>query len=103
MAAGATLRSLASVRPIVRHHHERLDGTGYPDRLRGDEVPLLAQIVRIVDVFDALTTARPYREALPAAVACRMLLEEARMGWCSLDLVQQFIDVHRAGGCAPAA
>lgn len=99
----ATLRSLASVRPIVRHHHERLDGTGYPDGLRGDEVPLLAQIVRIVDVFDALTTERPYREALSAAVASRMLLEEARMGWCSLDLVRQFIDVHRAGGCAPAA
>ena len=99
----ATLRSLESVRPIVRHHHERLDGTGYPDGLRGDEVPLLAQIVRIVDVFDALTTERPYREALPAEVACRMLLEEARLGWCSLDLVQRFIEVQRTDGCAPAA
>src|SRR5690606_37002025 len=47
------LRSLARVRPIVRHHHERLDGSGYPDGLRGDRIPLLAQIVSVVDVFDA--------------------------------------------------
>jgi len=93
----ATLRSLEAVRPIVRHHHERLDGTGYPDGLRGEDIPLLARIVRIVDVFDALTTDRPYREALPSGVAYRMLLEEARSGWCSPDLVQQFIDVHRSG------
>ena len=61
----AGLRSLNKVRPIVRHHHERLDGTGYPDGLRNGEVPLLAQIVSIVDVFDALTTERPYRNARP--------------------------------------
>jgi putative two-component system response regulator len=94
----ATLRSLESVRPIVRHHHERLDGGGYPDGLGGEEIPLLAQIVRIVDVFDALTTDRPYRQALPVPVAYRMLLEDARSGWCSADLVQQFIDVHTAAG-----
>ena len=92
----ATLRSLEAVRPIVRHHHERLDGGGYPDGLAGDEIPLLAQIVRVVDVFDALTTDRPYRQALPVHVAYRMLLEDARSGWCALRLVQQFIDVHSA-------
>src|SRR3954470_24900254 len=53
--------SLDRVRPIVRHHHERLDGTGYPDGLSGHAIPLLAQIVGVVDVFDALTTDRPYR------------------------------------------
>src|SRR5581483_9330564 len=52
----ARLRSLHRVRPIVRHHHERLDGSGYPDGLRNAQVPLLAQIVAIVDIFDALTT-----------------------------------------------
>ena len=93
----ATLRSLESVRPIVRHHHERLDGKGYPDGLRGDEVPLLARIVSVVDVFDALTTDRPYRKALPVQKAYRMLLDEARGGWCDESLVQQFIEVHSAG------
>ena len=59
----AGLRSFSRVRPIVRHHHERLDGSGYPDGLRNLEVPLLAQIVGIADVFDALTSERPYRAA----------------------------------------
>jgi len=63
------LRSLQRVRPIVRHHHERLDGSGYPDGLRNAQVPLLAQIVAIVDVYDALTTERPYRAALTREVA----------------------------------
>jgi putative two-component system response regulator len=94
----STLRSLDRVRPIVRHHHERLDGGGYPDGLSGDQVPLLAQIVRIVDVFDALTTDRPYRPALPVAVAYKMLLADAEAGWCAVDLVKRFIEVHRAGG-----
>jgi putative two-component system response regulator len=93
----ATLRSLEAVRPIVRHHHERLDGGGYPDGLSGDQIPLLARIVRVVDVFDALTTDRPYRKALPVGTAYEMLLDEARAGWCSESLVDRFIDVHSAG------
>jgi putative two-component system response regulator len=57
------LRSLRRVRSIVRHHHERLDGSGYPDGLRGQAIPLLAQVLSAVDVFDALTTARPSRRS----------------------------------------
>jgi HD-GYP domain-containing protein (c-di-GMP phosphodiesterase class II) len=57
------------LKPIIRWHHERYDGTGYPDRLRGDEIPVSAQIVGIVDVYDALTTARPYRKAMAQDVA----------------------------------
>lgn len=91
-----TLRSLDSVRPIVRHHHERLDGRGYPDGLSGDRIPLLARIVSVVDVFDALTTDRPYRRAIRVETAYRTLLEEARGGWCEPDLVHLFIDTHRA-------
>jgi putative two-component system response regulator len=87
----AGLRSLQNVRPIVRHHHERLDGTGYPDGLRSGEVPLLAQIVGIVDVFDALTTARPYRPAQPAEVACEVLTSEAAKGWRDRVLVEEFV------------
>jgi putative two-component system response regulator len=71
----APLQSLRSVRPIIRCHHERLDGSGYPQGLRGDEVPLLAQIVGICDVFDALTSHRPYRPALSAEEAARHLLK----------------------------
>jgi putative two-component system response regulator len=76
----ADFRALRTVRPIVRHHHERLDGSGYPDALVGRAVPLLAQIVGILDVFDALTTARPYRPALSLAVAMECLRDETARG-----------------------
>jgi putative two-component system response regulator len=87
------LRSLRRVRPIVRHHHERRDGSGYPDGLRGDAIPMLAQIIAIVDVYDALTTARPYKDALPAPGACQELMWEADRGWHRRDLVDAFIEV----------
>ena len=90
------LRSLRRVRPIVRHHHERQDGSGYPDGLKGDAIPLLAQIMGVVDVFDALTTPRPYKEALPVEQANRMLLEEVERGWRSRTLVETFINLNPA-------
>ena len=80
------LELLASVefpwdlKPIIRWHHERYDGTGYPDRLRGDEIPIAAQIVGIVDVHDALTTARPYRPALARQEALAEI-EKCRSWW----------------------
>ena len=85
------LRSLRLVRPIVRHHHERLDGSGYPDGLKGDAIPLFAQIMGIVDVFDALTTERPYKPALSVARAYEELQIEVSHGWRSADLVEQFV------------
>ena len=87
------LRSLRKVRPIVRCHHERLDGTGYPDGLRGDAIPLLAQLMGIVDVFDALTTVRPYKAALPRARAVEELKAEAALGWRRADLVGTFLSL----------
>lgn len=77
----------------MRSHHERLDGSGYPDGLRGDQIPVLAQIVAICDVFDALTTDRPYREALSADRACGMLAANATRGLHAPDLVDRFIDL----------
>jgi putative two-component system response regulator len=85
------LRSLAAVRPIVRWHHERLDGSGYPDGLRGEAIPLTAQIIGIVDTFDAVTTTRPYRPARSLAQGCEELLEDARCGRFDADLVNEFI------------
>jgi putative two-component system response regulator len=97
----APLQSLRSVRPIIRGHHERLDGSGYPQRLRGDEVPLLAQIVGICDVFDALTSHRPYRPALTAEDAARHLVKDAADGKFRRDHVEAFLTV--AGVHAVAA
>jgi len=88
----APLQSLRHVRPIIRSHHERLDGSGYPDRLRGDEIPLLAQIVGIIDVYDALTSERPYRSALPDEAAVRHLLLEVQQRRFSRTLVTAFLD-----------
>ena len=86
-----TVRSLDVVRGIVRHHHERLDGRGYPDGLAGDEIPFLAQIVTIVDVYDALTTTRPYRKAMSSAAAFATLRAEAGEGAYSAELVERFV------------
>jgi putative two-component system response regulator len=90
------LRSLRPVRPIIRHHHERLDGSGYPDGLAGGAVPLLAQIISIADVYDALTTQRPYRPALEPARAYDELWTEARKGWRDHALVDEFIALSTA-------
>ena len=90
------LRSLNTVRPIVRSHHERLDGSGYPDGLRNAQVPLLAQIVSIVDVFDALTTERPYHTARPREDAFEVLADESSKGWRDRALVDAFVDTAEA-------
>jgi putative two-component system response regulator len=99
------LRSLRQVRPIVRHHHERLDGSGYPDGLKGDDIPLLAQIMGIVDVYDAITTARPYKSAGTAAEAYAELLREVKRGWRHTRLVETFLALNieppHAGGRTP--
>lgn len=89
----AGLRSFNRVRPIVRHHHERLDGSGYPDGLKNGAVPLLAQIVGIVDVFDALTSERPYRGARSRDIAFDVLTDEAKKGWRDRELVDAFVAV----------
>ncbi len=61
---------------IIRHHHERWDGTGYPDKLKGEEIPLLSRIITVADVFDALTTDRPYRPAYDLKKALKIMIEE---------------------------
>ncbi len=92
------LRALQHVRAIVRHHHERLDGSGYPDGLRGDEIPLLAQIIGVVDVYDAMTTNRPYRAARSSEEALAELALEVERGWRRADLVEAFTAARKRAG-----
>ena len=73
----APLSSLRELRAIVRYHQEWYDGTGYPDGLKGEEIPIGARILAVVDVYDALTTDRPYRRALPHEVALKMICDES--------------------------
>jgi len=91
------LRTLHPVRPIVRHHHERLDGSGYPDGLKGDAVPLLAQIVSTVDVFEAITMGREYVAPRSAGEALAVLRHETHVGWRRPDLVEQFATLVQSG------
>jgi putative two-component system response regulator len=91
----APLQSLKRVRPIVLCHHERIDGSGYPAGLKGDAVPLLAQIVGIVDVYDALTSKRSYRPAWPEADAIQYLGEEVAKGRFHAEHVEIFLETLR--------
>ena len=86
----APLKSFRMVLPIIRHHHERLDGSGYPDGLGGDRIPLAARVLQIVDVYDALTTERPYKRALPSAEALETMAGEVRKGWRDGRLLEEF-------------
>ena len=65
----------ADIAKIVRFHHERIDGEGYPDRLRGDEIPLLSRIIAVADAYNAMTSDRPYRDAMPSRVARHRLAQ----------------------------
>ena len=91
------LRSLQPVRPIVRHHHERLDGTGYPDGLRGAQVPLLAQIIGVVDVYDAVTQQRPYQRTRSSSEGVQLLRAHVDCGWRDRAIVEAFAEIIAAG------
>ena len=86
----APLESLRNALPIIRHHHERMDGSGYPDGLCSDEIPLLARILQVADIYDALTSNRPYRKALSPEEALAHLGREADSGWVDGALIDQF-------------
>jgi putative two-component system response regulator len=87
------LKSLAPVLPIIRHHHERWDGTGYPDGLKGEEIPLLARVLQLADIYDALTSARSYKPAFTCEKALEMIGDEARRGWRDPILVEIFSEI----------
>jgi len=86
----APLKSFRQVLPIIRWHHERQDGSGYPDHLKGDQIPLTARVLQTVDIYDALTTDRPYRQALASGRAFAILHDEVTRGWWDEMLVNEF-------------
>jgi putative two-component system response regulator len=86
----APLKSFRKVLPIIRHHHEKWDGSGYPDGLKGENIPVTARVLQIVDVYDALTTDRPYRRALPSIQALEAIAAEVQKGWWDPALCAEF-------------
>jgi len=96
------LRSLAGALPLIRHHHEKLDGSGYPDGLKGDEVPVSARIMAITDIYDALTSDRSYRAAMGPERATELLRADAAAGKLDPDLVALYINEILAATPQPA-
>lgn len=93
----APLKSFRFVLPIIRHHHEKLDGSGYPDGLHGEAIPVTARVLQIVDVYDALTTERPYKKAFPPSDALQIMKEEVAKGWWDPQIFGEFELLVRTG------
>jgi putative two-component system response regulator len=98
----APLKSFRLVLPIIRHHHEKLNGSGYPDGLKGEDIPITARVLQIVDVYDALTTERPYKGAFPRAEALEMMEEEVKKGWWDPGVFQEFRQMPTGTGAVAA-
>jgi len=87
------LKSLRLVLPIIRHHHEHVDGSGYPDGLKAGEIPLLPLVLQVVDVYDALRTARPYKPAMGHEQSLQTMREKVRQGLLDGELVNEFFSM----------
>src|SRR5215469_11039729 len=90
------LKSFRKVLPIIRHHHEHWDGSGYPDGLEGHNIPVLARVLQVVDVYDAIVTARPYKPALSQQQARDTMLSDAKRGLWDYELVREFFGMLEA-------
>ncbi len=87
------MKALAPVLPIIRNHHEKWDGTGYPDGLAGKEIPLLARVLQFADVYDALTTTRPYKRAFSSDEALELIRKETDRGWRDPSMMPVFFNL----------
>ena len=96
-----SIRCLAPVVSMIRWHHENLDGTGYPDGLKGDELPRDARIVRIADYWDAITSHRSYRSPMVVERAISVMEQEVEAGRLDPDLCRILFDLARAGQLDP--
>lgn len=92
------LKSFKLVVPIIRHHHEKMNGQGYPDKLIRNDIPRTARVLQIVDIFDALTTERPYKAAMTDDAALQIMQEEVGKGWWDPDYFREFEAIVRAEG-----
>lgn len=88
------VKSLQPVLPIIRHHHERMDGSGYPDGLRGTQIPLLARVLQVADIYDALSSPRPYKRAYSTKQSLQILEKETARGWRDPEIVALFLRLH---------
>ena len=88
-ASSPKVEDYAEIAKIVRHHHERIDGMGYPDGIAGDEIPLISKIISVADAYNAMTSDRPYRDAMPSRVA-RMRLAQGIEGQFDTTVVAAF-------------
>lgn len=88
-----TLNSLSPLLPIIRHHHERVDGLGYPDGVSGNELKVGPRIVSVADAYDALTSNRPYRQGIPPHEAIKIMEKEKNSGQWDPELVDTFLKV----------
>jgi len=77
---------------VIRYHHEKMDGSGYPDNLKGEDIPIVARIVAVTDIYDAMITDRPYRKGMSQKEACDNLLEEAENGKLDREIVQLLLE-----------
>jgi putative two-component system response regulator len=93
----APLKSFRFVLPIIRHHHEKFDGSGYPDGLSGEAIPVTARVLQVVDVYDALTTVRPYKKAFSITDALQTMKQEVAKGWWDPHIFDQFERFVRGG------
>jgi putative two-component system response regulator len=91
----ASLKSFQLVLPIIRHHHEKMNGSGYPDGLRGKQIPLTVRVLQVVDVYDALSTQRPYKAALSGARAFEVMNNEVKKGWWDPEVLAAFEELMR--------
>lgn len=93
----APLKSFHDMLPIIRHHHERFDGSGYPDGLQREAIPITARVLQVVDVYDALTTERPYKRAYSVTDALQTMKQEVARGWWDPHIFEQFERLVRSG------
>src|SRR5258708_30744910 len=88
----SNVETYAEIASVVRHHHERLDGTGYPDGLTGHQIPILSRILAVADAYNAMTSDRPYRDAMSSRVA-RLRLAEAAETQLDASVVTAFDEI----------
>jgi len=87
------MKNLGPALEVIRHHHEKLDGSGYPDGLKGDEISMAARVMGVVDIYDALITDRPYRKGMTKEKAFSILREEAEEGKLDREIVESLIEI----------